>query len=190
MLKCVYYFGSFCKKQNIFSKIYLPVIHFFTKVILTLISATYFMPIIKAKLNYFIVPVLAKFGWNFKHTSSLRIYIDGDPFVGFLLSAKQVTSGSSNVYSDPEGKNVLTPAPQSFDTTQNIKSRLNTTNFGVEGNAGISYKICKGYIFIEDGFNCGFLNIQKGTANGKNNTGAATVSLGYAYWLGTKNKKQ
>ena len=35
--------------------------------------------------------------------------------------------------------------------------------------------------FIEGGGNYGFLNIQKGTDNGKNQIGAATVALGYGY---------
>ena len=140
----------------------------------------------EAKLNYLMIPVLAKFGWNLKPKSPLRIYVDAGPFVGFLLSAKQVTSDSSNVYADPGGQQPLPGGKQSFYNTQNIKSQLNTTNFGVEGNAGISYRIGNGNIFIEGGFNYGFLNIQKGAANGKNNTGAATVSLGYAYTLGQK----
>jgi hypothetical protein len=134
----------------------------------------------EAKINYLMTPLLAKFGWNLKPKSPLRIYVDAGPFVGFLLSAKQVTSGSSNVYADEGGQQALTQNPQSFDTTQNIKSQLNSVNFGAEGNVGLSYKTGHGNIFVEGGFNYGFLNIQKGTANGKNNTGAATVSLGYA----------
>lgn len=144
----------------------------------------------EAKLNYLMIPVLAKFGWNLKPKSPVRIYVDAGPFVGFLLSAKQVTSGSSNVYGDAGGQNQLTQSAQSFDATQNIKSQLNKTNFGVEGNVGISYGTGKSNIFIEGGFNYGFLNIQKGTANGKNNTGAGTVSLGYAYQLGTAAKRK
>ena len=142
----------------------------------------------EAKLNYLMIPVLAKFGWNLKPLSPLRIYVDAGPFVGFLLSAKQVTSGSSNIYADAGGQQPLTQDPQSFDATDDIKSQLNTTNFGAEGNVGISYLVGKSNIFIEGGFNYGFLNIQKGTANGKNNTGAATVCLGYACWLAGKAK--
>ena len=140
----------------------------------------------EAKLNYLMIPVLAKFGWNFNHSSPFRIYIDAGPFVGFLLSAKQVTSGSSNIYADAQGQQPLPVGEQPFDTTQNIKSQLNSINFGVEGNVGLSYRTGKGKVFIEGGANYGFLNIQKGTVNGKNNTGAATVTLGYAYPLGKK----
>jgi hypothetical protein len=142
----------------------------------------------EAKLNYLLIPLLAKFGWNLKPMSPVRIYIDAGPFVGFLLSAKQVTSGSSNIYGDSGGQQPLTQSAQSFDATDDIKSQLNKTNIGVEGNVGISYLMGKSNIFIEGGFNYGFLNIQKGTANGKNNTGAGTVSLGYAYRLGSTRK--
>jgi len=132
----------------------------------------------EAKLNYFMVPILAKFGWNLK-TSRFRIYVSGGPFVSFLLSAKQVTSGQSPLYLDPAGLQPISPT-QSFDGTQDIKSQLNSTNFGVEGNVGLMYRKGPNNFFIEGGGNYGLLNIQKGTENGKNNTGAATLVVGYS----------
>lgn len=140
----------------------------------------------EAKLDYLLIPVLAKFGWNLKPKSSFRIYFDAGPFVGFLLSAKQVTTGSSIVYGDAGGQQPLSQNSQSFYNTDDIKSQLHNTNFGVEANVGISYQSKVGKIFIEGGGNYGFLNIQKGTANGKNNTGAGTVTIGYAYSFGKK----
>ncbi len=53
-----------------------------------------------AKLNYLMIPVLAKFGWDFSKSSPWRFYVDAGPFAGFLLSAHQVTSGTSDVYTD------------------------------------------------------------------------------------------
>lgn len=138
----------------------------------------------EAKLNYLLVPVLAQFGWNLKPSSPFRVYIDAGPFAGFLLSAKQVTSGSSMIYADAEGQQPFPVPSQSFDTTNNIKDQLNKFNAGAEANIGLSYSLGSSNIFIEGGFNYGFLNIQKGTANGKNNTGAGTISLGYAYRFG------
>ncbi|MGN6299196.1 MAG: porin family protein [Ginsengibacter sp.] len=137
----------------------------------------------EAKLNYLLVPVLAKFGWNIQN-SPLRIYVDAGPFAGFLLSAHQVLNGSSIIYADPKGQQPLSPEPQPFDSTKNIKSDLNTFNFGVSGNIGIAYRFNKSSIFLEGGGNYGFLNIQKGNANGKNHTGAGTVDVGYTYRFG------
>jgi Outer membrane protein beta-barrel domain len=137
----------------------------------------------EAKLNYLMIPVLAKFGYSFPE-SAFRIYADAGPFVGFLLSAKQVTTGNSEIYTDPSGQQPLPVGSQSFDNTQDIKDQLNSTNFGIEGNIGVSYNFGNSDVFFEAGGNYGFLNIQKGSANGKNNTGAATIVLGYSFWLG------
>ncbi len=141
----------------------------------------------EAKLDYLLIPILAKFGWNLDTQKKFRITIAAGPYIGFLLSAKQVTSGNSQIYLDPAGNEPLPLGPQSFDSTEDIKSQLNTTNFGVEGSVGIECLLGASHhdkIFFEAGGNYGFLNIQKGSANGKNNTGAATLMLGYAYKLG------
>lgn len=135
----------------------------------------------EAKLNYLLVPILAKYNWKLGSNSPWRLYVDAGPFAGFLLSAHQVTSGSSNIYLDEAGQQQISPSPQSFDSTNNIKDQLNTFNFGVSGNVGFAYHFGKNNIFIEGGGNYGFLNIQKGTANGKNQTGAGTVAIGYGY---------
>jgi len=139
----------------------------------------------EAQLNYLMIPVLAKFGHTFK-SSPWRIYADVGPFVGFLLQAKQVTTGQSEIYTDPGGTQALPVGSQSFNNTQDIKSQLNSTNFGVEGNIGLNYAFGLNNLFFEVGGNYGFLNIQKGTANGTNNTGAATITLGYSHWIGKK----
>lgn len=138
----------------------------------------------EAKLNYLMIPVLAKFGWNI-NKSPWRFYVDAGPFVSFLTSAHQITSGNSQFYTDPAGTQPLPGGTQSFNNNQNIKDQLNTTNFGVEGNLGFNYSIGKTCnVFIEGGFNYGFINIQKVAADGKNNTGAAEVQVGYSYWFG------
>lgn len=136
-----------------------------------------------AKLNYLMVPILAKFGWNLSKSSPWRFYVDAGPFAGFLLNAHQVTSGNSLIYADQGRTQPLTPQAQSFNGNTDIKDQLHNFNLGIEGNLGFAYKVGHGNIFVEGGGNYGFLNIQKGTANGKNNTGAATADLGYAYWF-------
>lgn len=135
----------------------------------------------QAKLNYLMVPILAKFGWNLGPKSPLRLYVDAGPFFGFLLSGKQVvTGGTQPLYMDDKGT-IKLPVSQNFDNTVDIKDQLNTFNFGVSGNVGLAYLFGRNQVFVEGGGNYGFLNIQKGSANGKNNTGAATASIGYAY---------
>jgi hypothetical protein len=130
-----------------------------------------------------LIPILAKLGWYLDAQKKFRITVAAGPYIGFLLSAKQVTSGNSYIYLDPSGKDTLPVGSQSFDKTTDIKNQLNTTNFGVDGSVGIEFLLGASHhdkIFFEAGGNYGFLNIQKGTANGKNNTGAATLMLGYA----------
>ncbi len=134
----------------------------------------------EAKMNYVMIPVLAKFGRNMGK-SHWRIYIDAGPFVAFLLAAHQVTSGESQFYLDPAGKQALPAGQQSFNNTEDIKDQLHTTNVGIEGNVGLNYRCRSNNFFIEGGGNYGFLNIQKNARNGKNNTGAATVAIGYNY---------
>lgn len=145
-----------------------------------------------AKMDYLMLPVLAKFGWDLGPKKKWRIYADAGPFAGLLLNAKQVTKGTSLVYLD-EGKNQPVPANPanpsegilslSFDNSKDIKDQLRSLNFGLAGNAGLAYKMKRNMIFVEGGGNYGFINIQKGSNNGKNRSGAATIMVGYAYYL-------
>lgn len=137
-----------------------------------------------AKLNYLMIPILAKFGWNLGSASPVRLYVNAGPFVSLLVSAHQVLEGTSPIYMDAEGQQVLDPTETKFDHNLDIKQNLRRANFGVQANVGVSYTIKRSSIFVEGGFNYGFVNIQKDAANGQNQTGAATASIGYAYWFG------
>lgn len=137
----------------------------------------------EARMNYIMIPVLAKLGWDLGK-SPFRFYVAAGPFASYMVSAKQVTSGESKLYIDASGQQPVSEALQSFDHTEDIKDQLYTFNFGIEGNVGLNYAIGRNNIFVEGGGNYGFLNIQKGTDNGKNNTGAGTVVVGYSYKLG------
>lgn len=139
-----------------------------------------------ARLNYLQVPIMAKF--NFAIAKNWKFYVDAGPFAGFLLSAKEISTGESYLYSDPEGQQPVSPQQESFDTTQNIKSSINSFNFGLMGLIGFSYNVCGGKVFIEAGGSYGFINIQKYSADGTNYAGAATMHLGYAYTLHCKKK--
>ena len=172
-----------------------------------------------AKMDYLMLPVLAKFGWNLGKTGPWRVYVDAGPYVALLLNAKNTVSvNNMTVYSD-KLKSQLTSLPNevtstipepyltmikgavaqisdglsatmasNLNTTEDIKDQLHTFNWGLEGNVGIQYQIHENKIFLELGGNYGLMSIQKSTGNGKylngkNNIGAATVMVGYAYAL-------
>lgn len=134
-----------------------------------------------AHLNYLMVPILAKFGWNLGQTSPWRFYVDAGPFAGYLISAEQVTSGSSLIYMDASKQQPLSNTPQSFNNKEKIRDQLHHFNVGISGNIGLAYSFQNSSIFIEGGGDFGFVNIQKNPANGSNHTGAATITIGYAY---------
>jgi len=188
-----------------------------------------------AKMDYLMLPVLAKFGWNLGKTSPWRVYVDAGPYIGLLLNAKNIVSINGSVSADKAGNPLVpssvimdaitnaipssmlpmipsdmlsqitagaTQASQSLSDemasnlsgNQDIKDQLNKLNWGLEGNIGLQYKINpRNKVFIEVGGNYGLMNIQKSTGtdangkkqylNGKNNIGAATAMIGYAYTL-------
>jgi hypothetical protein len=135
----------------------------------------------QANINYLMVSELAKFSFPFNSKSPLSFYVEAGPFVGLLVSAKHTQSGSSIIYADDKMQQPLTPEPVSLDTSISIKDDLHEGNFGIEGDVGFAFQFQNSKIFIEGGGNYGFLNIQKGEANGKNNIGAGTIRVGYAY---------
>jgi len=117
----------------------------------------------ETKLNYIMLPVLAKFGWALGSQLHWRVYADAGPYAGLLVSAHQITSGTSSLYLDAQKKQPLVdpqsnqPLPlNNFNETTNIKDQLHKFNLGLGGNAGISYKFKKNSIFIEAGGNYGW----------------------------------
>lgn len=145
----------------------------------------------KAKINYLMLSELAKVNFPF-NKSPLSFYVEVGPFAGLLVSAHQLTSGTSDIYADKGKQEDITQNAQqsavSFDNNQDIKDQLHKGNFGVEGDVGFALNLGMSKIFIEGGGNYGFLNIQKGTENGKNHIGAAMVRVGYAFKFGNIKK--
>ncbi len=139
-------------------------------------------------LNYLEIPLMAKWEWG----NSWRYYVDLGPYVGFLLSAKQKTSGSSQLYFDnggtmpvPDPQTGQPLPPQSFDANTDVKSSLRKVNFGMTGGAGISKSISKcSDIILDVRAADGLTTIQKDTQDdGKNHTGGLFITLGYAISL-------
>ncbi len=146
----------------------------------------------KTSFDYLMVPLLAQVGWNLGEKSPFRVYVNAGPFISFLLSANQTTSGSSQIYMNKEGTATIdqmltqyhipiTVGEVPFNVDESIKSQTNDVNWGVSGNVGFAYQMNKHRFFIEVGGNYGFQRMQKTTENGDNRIGAGTVMLGYAY---------
>ena len=138
-----------------------------------------------ARLNYLEIPVMMKY--SIPLNKKFDFYINAGPYFGFLLSAKNISTGSGNLYLDAqETQQVPTqilPQPIPFDGTQNIKSSLKGFNTGIQGGVGVTLKVKNNYLFFAASGNYGFITIQKNSADGQNNTGAATATLGYLFKL-------
>jgi len=137
----------------------------------------------EAKMNYLLVPIMARFSWSLFRSFPLKVYAAVGPFAGFMLNAHQYTSGSSLVYVD-EAKTIPLPLPTPipFDATTDIKDQLHTFNVGINCLVGFSYTLSqKSSLFVEGGGNYGFISVQKVAANGQSYTGAGTVNFGYAH---------
>jgi len=138
-----------------------------------------------AKLDYLEVPVLARLRLGPRG----RLFVDLGPYAGFLLSAKNVTSGVSNVYLDRNGTPFVVPPGEplvaDFNATTDNKSSLRGFNWGVQGGIGAEQPLGRGRARLEVRGELGLMNIQKHPdLDGKNSTGALVVALGYVVPLG------
>jgi len=162
-----------------------------------------------AKFDYFTLPLLAQIGRDVGATP-WRLYVNAGPLLSFTLSGKQITEGSSRLYSPDAGTttlwDVIPPTlgimedvkgflisefpdidkilgeQNTFDET-NITGEMKSANFGVTGNVGIRYQRNRNYFFLEAGGSYGFLSVQDNDANGSNRLGAVSVMVGYAFSL-------
>lgn len=140
-----------------------------------------------AVLNYLEVPVLGRLTWG----DRFKYYVNAGPYVGFLLSAKSKSSGNSQLYEDPQGKQVVLnpstgqPVPaQSFNNTSDIKNNLHTANFGFCGGIGGIYAFNERQeIFLDLRAGMGIVSIEKDKSNGDDKTGNAVIAVGYTYKL-------
>ncbi len=152
-----------------------------------------------SELEYIEVPVLLKLGWG----NEWRFYVEGGPYIGFLIGANQVTSGDSQFFLDSRGNSPLgvpnpfynpndpsfgppfIPLPeQPFDATTDVKDDLNGTNFGIHAGAGLIRKITEKHeVFLGFRGSYGFTPLQKNKEFGESHIGGLVFSLGYAYTL-------
>ncbi len=141
----------------------------------------------KAILDYLELPILARLSWG----RTLAFYANAGPYLGYLLHAKEKTSGTSTIYADAKGDPLTIQGypvpPQNFDATTDVTSSIKRFNVGATGGVGLAWPLTpKNKLFFDARFEYGFINIQKYSEDGKNNTGNVLLSLGYAYRLGKK----
>jgi hypothetical protein len=137
-------------------------------------------------LNYMEVPLMGKFEWGYKW----KYYLNAGPYIGYLLSAKQKTSGSSPFYLDKTGTMPLTIpgqplGAQSFDATTDVKKDINTINIGLTGGVGLSFDLNKKSALVFDlRAAYGIKSVQKDTeTNGNSKTGGIFLTLGYLFTM-------
>ena len=134
----------------------------------------------KTVLNYLELPVMARLTMGDK----FKYYVNAGPYIGYLLSAKNVTSGSSAVYSDKAGTKIEHNGLQSFNSDKDIKDQMQTINFGLCGGIGGGYTFGKHGIWLDGRYVLGMPNIRKNTAvNGENSTGSIMAGIGYTYTI-------
>jgi hypothetical protein len=145
----------------------------------------------KAILNYIEIPIMIKY--TISLSPKFNFYLQAGPYMGFLLNASNITSGSSSIYVDKTGNIPIDPilqlaqqpaiGEQSFAHNENITSDIHRFNIGGQGAVGFGLLMNSGRFFIEGGGNYGFIPIQIDDANGTNNTGAGTITIGYLHNL-------
>ena len=147
----------------------------------------------EAVIKYLEIPALAKFSWG----DNVRLIAEIGPYVGIMLKAEQVTSGSSQFFFDSNGSNaVIVPNPtggqppfielpaQSLAATTDIKDDLKTINFGGIIGIGASKKMGnKGELFVDARTSFSFNTIQIDEVLGESRVGGVIFSLGYAHSL-------
>ena len=128
-------------------------------------------------LDYVELPLLGQMAFG----SKARFYLNAGPYVGYLVRAKAVTSGSSLIYLDEAGTQPIVPEPVSFDATTDVMDSLKRWNAGLCGGTGLMLPAGAGGIVLEAHFQLGLLRIQKDVAtSGDSKTGAVVVSAGYS----------
>jgi hypothetical protein len=139
----------------------------------------------KAVLNYLELPILAKFSWG----RTLIFYADAGFYAGYLLHAEEKTKGTSTIYVDQKGDPLTVqghPVPaQDFTANTDITSSIKHFNVGVTGGIGLALPLdALNKVFFDARFEYGFINIQKYSEDGSNNTGNLLLSLGWSHRFG------
>jgi len=136
----------------------------------------------RSELQYLEIPVIIKSN-IYNLGDKWKLYTNVGPYVGFLLNATQKTSGSSNIYLDPNGVQSVPGLPAiPFDAETDVKDQLRTVNFGFIGGFEVIRELsAKSELLLDIRGSYGFIPMQKDEAYGKSKIGSVVFSLGYAY---------
>jgi hypothetical protein len=119
-----------------------------------------------------------------------RWFAEGGPYLGFLLSANQETSGVSQIYVDKNGTPLTLggqPLPAvSFDAKTDVKNKLRDVNVGITAGVGLAYVFNEHHqVFLDIRGQYGLIPVQRNTdTDGESHVGAVLFLLGYMYRLG------
>lgn len=131
-------------------------------------------------LDYVEIPVQLRLRFGPRH----RFFVNAGPYVGFLVRARAVTSGSSLIYLDAGKTQPITPSPVPFDADTDVSDSLRRTNVGITAGGGFRHRAGPGEIVVEAHFQVGLTTIQRDvTTSGDNKTGAVVASVGYSFPL-------
>jgi hypothetical protein len=140
----------------------------------------------EAILDYLELPLLAELTWGEKP----RLFVNGGPYLGYLLRAKTITRGTSTLYVDDSGMPLLIPPgyqplpPFSFEAEIDSKGDINDWSAGITGGAGLALPAGPGELIFGVRFSLGLTNIQTDVETyGKNHTGSVILTIGYAFAL-------
>ncbi len=157
-----------------------------------------------AVFTYIEIPVLAKYQWSLGE--KLGIYVNGGPYLDFMLNPTQKTSGTSSLYydaagtipvqipanpQDPPQNWVMVPLPpQNFTAETDISKDLATVDFGAMLGLGLAASIGKqSELFLDIRGAYGFIPLQKDTETyGSVHMGNVSFAIGYAYRINNKRK--
>lgn len=133
-------------------------------------------------LNYLEFPVMVKYSIPISNPS--KFYINLGPYVGFLLNAKEKTSGTSLVYLDRAATSPVPQLPaQSFDASTSTTSSIHPVNVGLTGGIGVNHTLGMGNVFLDVRGAYGLTVVQKNKVDGSSHTGSLLIAIGYSFAL-------
>jgi len=159
----------------------------------------------EAVFSYIEIPVLAKYEWHLD--DKWGVYANAGFYIDFIIDPKQKTSGTSQLYydeagtmpvqfvtnpQDPPQNWIIVDLPaQNFNATTDINSDLANMDFGAMLGVGASYQLSEtGEIIFDARGSYGFIPLQNDKdLYGSVHMGSFTFSLGYAYTIKNRSKK-